>query len=120
MELVDPRLGSDYMKEEVMNMINVALLCANVSAAVRPSMSTVVSMLEGSAVVPELSSDSSVTNDEMKVKAMWDHFQHNKELKGGDSQTQSMSVDGPFTASSTSAADLYPVNMDSDYLEKRT
>lgn len=119
MDLVDPRLGSDCKKEEVMNMINVALLCANVSAAVRPSMSTVVSMLEGSAVVPELSSDSSVTNDEMKAKAMWDHFQHSKELKGGDSQTQSMSIDGPFTASSTSAVDLYPINMDSDYLEKR-
>ncbi|XP_040987948.1 probable leucine-rich repeat receptor-like serine/threonine-protein kinase At3g14840 isoform X3 [Juglans microcarpa x Juglans regia] len=119
MDLVDPKLGSDYKKQEVMNMINVALLCANVSAAVRPSMSIVVSMLEGNAVVPEISSDSSVTNDEMKAKATWDHFQHSKELKGGHSQTQSMSIDGPFTASSTSAADLYPINMDSDYLEKR-
>lgn len=119
MDLVDPRLGSDYKKEEVTRMIDVALLCANISAAIRPSMSTVVSILEGSAVVPEFASDSSVTNDEMKMKAMWDHFQHDKELKVGDSRTQSRSIDGPLTASSTSAADLYPINMHSDYLEKR-
>jgi len=29
-------------------------------------------------------------------------------------------MDVPWTASSTSAADLYPVNLDSDYLEKRS
>ncbi|KAH7853710.1 hypothetical protein Vadar_005750 [Vaccinium darrowii] len=38
LELVDPRLGSDYDKVEVMMMINVALLYTNASPAVRPFM----------------------------------------------------------------------------------
>ncbi|MBA0606326.1 hypothetical protein Godav_018806, partial [Gossypium davidsonii] len=37
--LVDPRLGSNYDKEEVMTMINVAFLCTDVNAAARPAMS---------------------------------------------------------------------------------
>eukprot|EP00258_Populus_trichocarpa_P036057 XP_024452076.1 probable LRR receptor-like serine/threonine-protein kinase At1g07650 [Populus trichocarpa] len=54
LELVDPQLGQDYNKEEVITMINVALLCSSVSAAVRPAMSSVVSMLEGNAVVQDI------------------------------------------------------------------
>ncbi|XP_058209740.1 probable leucine-rich repeat receptor-like serine/threonine-protein kinase At3g14840 [Rhododendron vialii] len=52
MELVDPRLGSDFNKIEATVMMNVALLCANTSPAVRPAMSLVVSMLEAR-TVPE-------------------------------------------------------------------
>ncbi|XVE63314.1 hypothetical protein DITRI_Ditri07aG0010000 [Diplodiscus trichospermus] len=46
LELVDPRLGSDYNKEEVTAMINVAPLCTKANAAARPAMSSVVSMLD--------------------------------------------------------------------------
>ncbi|KAG7953437.1 hypothetical protein I3843_12G110100 [Carya illinoinensis] len=115
LDLADPRLGSNYRKEDVMRMINVALLCANVSAAVRPTMSSVVSMLEGNAVIPELGPNLSIVDDEMKVKALWDHFQDKKESSRGNSQTQSVLTDDPFTGttSSTSAVDLYPINMDS-------
>ncbi|XP_059438804.1 probable leucine-rich repeat receptor-like serine/threonine-protein kinase At3g14840 [Corylus avellana] len=125
MELVDPRLGSNYKKEEVMVMINVGLLCTNASAAVRPTMSSVVSMLEGNTVVPGLVSDPSVSNNEMK-EAMWEHFQQTKEQNMSDSQKESVSSSliqststGPWTASSTSGVDLYPLNLYSDYLEKR-
>ncbi|KAB1226542.1 hypothetical protein CJ030_MR1G001438 [Morella rubra] len=79
LDLVDPRLGSSYKKDEAMVMIKVALLCTNVSPAARPTMSLVVSMLEGSAIVPELVPDSSVSTDEMTVKAMREHFRQNKE-----------------------------------------
>ena len=115
LDLVDPRLGSNYRKEEVMRVINVALLCANVSAAVRPTMSSVVSMLEGGAVIPELGPNLSIVDDEMKVKALWDHFQDKKESSMGNSQTQGLLTDDQFTGttSSTSAVDLYPINMDS-------
>jgi hypothetical protein len=116
---VDPRLGTNYKKEEVMVMINVGLLCANASAAVRPTMSAVVSMLEGDIVVPGLVSDPSVSNNEMK-EAMWEQYQQSKLQNKSESQTESISMDDPWTASSTSAADLYPVNLDSDYLEKRS
>jgi hypothetical protein len=47
MELVDPKLGSEFNKEEAIRMIKVALLCTNPSPALRPTMSAVVSMLEG-------------------------------------------------------------------------
>ncbi|KAF8028851.1 hypothetical protein BT93_E1501 [Corymbia citriodora subsp. variegata] len=54
MDLVDQRLGSHFDKEEVLAMINVALLCTNVTPALRPPMSSVVSMLGGKVAVPAL------------------------------------------------------------------
>ncbi|KAJ9560771.1 hypothetical protein OSB04_005931 [Centaurea solstitialis] len=50
MELVDPRLGSDYDIQETKVVINLALLCTTDSPTDRPTMSEVVSMLEGRAV----------------------------------------------------------------------
>nr|GLL45903.1 probable LRR receptor-like serine/threonine-protein kinase At1g53430 [Ipomoea trifida] len=47
MELIDPRLGSDFNKQQAIRMIKVALLCTNLSPVLRPSMSAVVNMLEG-------------------------------------------------------------------------
>ncbi|KAG5551508.1 hypothetical protein RHGRI_009804 [Rhododendron griersonianum] len=71
MELVDPRLGSDFNKIEATVMMNVALLCANTSPAVRPVMSSVVSMLEAR-TVPESSlvPDPDASYEEMNLKAM--------------------------------------------------
>ncbi|KAL6311080.1 hypothetical protein AAG906_027153 [Vitis piasezkii] len=40
-----------YSKEEAQRMLNLALLCANPSPTLRPSMSSVVSMLEGKTAV---------------------------------------------------------------------
>ncbi|KAI3899476.1 hypothetical protein MKW92_024982, partial [Papaver armeniacum] len=53
LDLVDPILNSDYSKEEVLRMLNIALLCTNPSPSLRPLMSTVVSMLEGRTPVQE-------------------------------------------------------------------
>ncbi|XP_057958111.1 probable leucine-rich repeat receptor-like serine/threonine-protein kinase At3g14840 isoform X2 [Malania oleifera] len=121
MELVDPKLGLDFIKEEVMTMINVALLCTNASAEARPIMSSVVSMLEGRAVVQALVSESSVSNDEMKLQAMKDYYQIilEQNISGDEIPTHSMSTDGPCTDSSTSGADLYPIRLGSDYFQKR-
>ncbi|XP_038974428.1 probable LRR receptor-like serine/threonine-protein kinase At1g53440 [Phoenix dactylifera] len=47
LELVDPSLGSNYSKEEALQMLNLALICTNPYPTLRPSMSTVVSMLNG-------------------------------------------------------------------------
>ncbi|XP_019198445.1 PREDICTED: probable LRR receptor-like serine/threonine-protein kinase At1g07650 isoform X3 [Ipomoea nil] len=57
MELIDPRLGSDFDKEQALRMLEVALLCTNSSPVFRPSMSTVVSMLEGNGDILEYKSD---------------------------------------------------------------
>ncbi|KAK7324508.1 hypothetical protein VNO77_28112 [Canavalia gladiata] len=108
MELVDRRLGSDFNKKEVMVLINVALLCTNVSATLRPMMSSVVSMLEGRTEVQEVVSESSEVLDEKKLEAMRQYY-----------YDHSISMEGPWTASSTSATDLYPVHLDSSYWEKR-
>ncbi|KAK6230794.1 hypothetical protein QUC31_002312 [Theobroma cacao] len=120
LDLVDPRMGSDYNKEEVMAMINVALLCTNATAAARPAMSSVVSMLEGRAAVQELVTDSSNFSDESKSQAMKRLYQHLEEKSAPESQRHSsMSTVGPWTSSSTSAADLYPVTLTSDYWQNR-
>ncbi|KAL9366652.1 hypothetical protein Peur_037851 [Populus x canadensis] len=118
LELVDPKLGQDYNKEEAITMINVALLCSNVSAAVRPAMSSVVSMLEGKAAVQDIDiPDKSMSTDEKKIEQMRRHFQVINEQE--ISETRTLSMDGPWTAASTSAGDLYPVSLDSDYLKGR-
>ncbi|KAJ1383753.1 Serine-threonine/tyrosine-protein kinase, catalytic domain [Sesbania bispinosa] len=70
MELVDHKLGLNFNEEEVLVMINVALLCTNATSNLRPSMSLVVSMLEGKIVVPEFVSDPNEVMDEMKLEAM--------------------------------------------------
>ena len=124
MELVDPKLGSSFNEKEVMVMINVALLCSDVSPTVRPSMSTVVSMLEGRAAVQDFVPDSIVSADEeTKSEAIRKYYQFNNEqaMNKNQSQTQSQSIsmEDTWTASSTSAGDLYPVNLDSDYFKGR-
>ncbi|ONI12332.1 hypothetical protein PRUPE_4G157800 [Prunus persica] len=118
MDLVDPRLGSDFNKEEMMLTINVALLCCNVTSTVRPTMSSVVSMLEGRAAVQELVSDPNASTNE--IEAMRKHFESSFGRKTGESQTQTASTEGPWTGSSTSAHDLYPVNPDSTYWDNRS
>lgn len=52
-ELVDENLGSDFDKVEAERMINVALVCTNASPSLRPTMSEVVSMLEGTFAIPD-------------------------------------------------------------------
>lgn len=57
MEIVDPMLEPEYNKEEALRMIRVALLCTNASPSLRPTMSQVVSMLEGKSVIEESAID---------------------------------------------------------------
>ena len=54
MEIVDPKLGSEFNQDEAERMIKVALLCTNASPTLRPAMSAVVSMLEGQTVVQDV------------------------------------------------------------------
>ncbi|KAG6735583.1 hypothetical protein POTOM_061778 [Populus tomentosa] len=54
MELVDQKLGSEFNKVEAERLIKVALLCANASPSLRPIMSEVVSMIEGTRVIPDV------------------------------------------------------------------
>ncbi|EXB36797.1 putative LRR receptor-like serine/threonine-protein kinase [Morus notabilis] len=74
MELVDPNLGSDFNKEEAVRMIKVAILCINPSPALRPTMSTVVSVLKGRTAIPELIMDPSIYGDELRLMALRKQF----------------------------------------------
>ncbi|KAK4492962.1 hypothetical protein RD792_000289 [Penstemon davidsonii] len=107
LELVDPRLESKLKKEEVLTTIKVALHCTNVVAAERPSMSAVVSILEGKSGVQGFVSNSSVSIDKTKRKEM------------PTEEGQSISMDVPWTGSSTSTGDLYPITVDTEYWAKR-
>ncbi|XP_031120578.1 probable leucine-rich repeat receptor-like serine/threonine-protein kinase At3g14840 isoform X1 [Ipomoea triloba] len=69
-ELMDPKLGSNYDKEGALRMIKVALLCTNPSPVLRPSMSTVVKMLEGHDDILEYKSDL----HEFNFQAMRDRY----------------------------------------------
>ncbi|XP_039170863.1 probable leucine-rich repeat receptor-like serine/threonine-protein kinase At3g14840 [Eucalyptus grandis] len=120
MDLVDQRLGSHFEKKEVLAMINVALLCTNATPALRPPMSSVVSMLEGKVAVPVLDSEGTIITEEM-IEAMRKHFKGDEHQAVDENITKSMLTDGPWTGttSSTSANDLYPINPDTDYWRNR-
>ncbi|KAJ0986359.1 hypothetical protein J5N97_004715 [Dioscorea zingiberensis] len=51
LELVDKNLGSNYPQEEALQLLNLALTCTNSSPSLRPTMSTVVSILDGKSPV---------------------------------------------------------------------
>ncbi|ONI10810.1 hypothetical protein PRUPE_4G069300 [Prunus persica] len=113
LELVDPRLGSDVSEEEAIRMIKVALLCINAAPALRPTMSAVVSMLEGRTAVHELVTDPSTYGDELRLTALTNQFDHSSSQN--PSQTQSLvpsSSDAPWIGSSatTTSSDLYKIN----------
>lgn len=55
LDIMDPKLGSEFNKEEAKRIIKVALLCTNASPVLRPTMSEAVSMLEGNTDVEEIS-----------------------------------------------------------------
>ncbi|KAH7518362.1 hypothetical protein FEM48_Zijuj09G0164800 [Ziziphus jujuba var. spinosa] len=74
MELVAPRFGSEFNKEEAIRMIKIALLCHNPSPALRPTMSTVVLMLEGRTAVHELIMDPSIYGHKLRFEALRNQF----------------------------------------------
>ncbi|PRQ56427.1 putative protein kinase RLK-Pelle-DLSV family [Rosa chinensis] len=114
LELVDPRLGSDFSKKEAIRMIKVALLCANPAATLRPIMSEVVSMLEGRTAVEEVILDPSIHGDEItRLRAFEEQFDQSTAQGSSASGSHSLvrSSDAPWTGSSvaTTSSDLYKV-----------
>ncbi|XP_062161267.1 probable LRR receptor-like serine/threonine-protein kinase At1g07650 isoform X2 [Alnus glutinosa] len=116
MELVDPQFGSELNKEEAIRMIKVALLCTNPSPELRPTMSAVVSMLEGQTIVDEVTMDPSIYGDELRFSALRDQFEQLQPVTRRTSGEEILlhSTDVTWVgSSSTSAQDLYQVNLDS-------
>ncbi|XP_060209245.1 probable LRR receptor-like serine/threonine-protein kinase At1g53430 [Lycium barbarum] len=105
-ELVDPRLGTSYSKKEALRMINLALLCTNPSPTLRPSMSSVVSMLEGKLPVEAQLVKRSTSDDEMRFKSFEKlslDSQTQVSTYSQDSQVQSMNA--PWSDSSVHSKD---------------
>jgi hypothetical protein len=118
LELVDPRLGSDFSKKEAIRMIKVALVCTSPAPALRPVMSAVVSMLEGRTAVDELALDPSIYDDhemtQMRLRALRNQFDQNaQESSSGGTQSLIRSSDAPWTGSSeaTTSSDLYKISL---------
>ncbi|XP_045800989.1 probable leucine-rich repeat receptor-like serine/threonine-protein kinase At3g14840 isoform X5 [Trifolium pratense] len=117
MDLVDERLSEDFKKEEAMIMINVALLCTTVSPMHRPTMSSVVSMLEGKSVVQEVVFDTSQVFEGKKQK-MIQQNEKNDTSKTETTEEESILIDS--TAEYMSDANLHSTNMDSPYTSFNT
>ncbi|XP_058202006.1 L-type lectin-domain containing receptor kinase SIT2-like isoform X2 [Rhododendron vialii] len=58
LETSDPRLGGDYLEEEMELVLKLGLLCSMSDAAARPSMRQVMQYLDGDVLLPEIIHDS--------------------------------------------------------------
>ncbi|MBA0866272.1 hypothetical protein Goshw_019541 [Gossypium schwendimanii] len=109
LELVDPSLGSKYSNEEALRLLNIALLCTNPSPTLRPSMSSVVSMMEGKIPVqaPLIKRKDADRDARFKAFEMLSHdSQMNVSIHSHDSQgPRSTSIDGSWIDSSISLPD---------------
>ncbi|KAL6506868.1 hypothetical protein OROHE_022305 [Orobanche hederae] len=106
LDLVDPSLESDYSKSEALRMLNLSLLCANPSPTLRPSMSSVVSMLEGKTKVQAPLVKRGDMNEDARFKA-FEILSHDSQTRmstfSQDSREQTgVSTDGPWVDSSVS------------------
>lgn len=114
MELVDQKLGSEFNKVEAERMIKVAFLCTDASPSIRPTMSEVVSMLEGTSTIPEMIPEASSYSKDLRFKAIRDrNSQMQSQSLGGTQAHCSTSVDSWHDSSSTSAHDLYEITDES-------
>ncbi|KAG5534298.1 hypothetical protein RHGRI_022431 [Rhododendron griersonianum] len=54
LETRDPRLGGDYLEEEMELVLKLGLLCSKYDAATRPSMRQLIQYLDGDVLLPEI------------------------------------------------------------------
>ena len=85
LELVDPNLGSSYSKVEALRLLEIALLCSNPSPSHRPSMSSVVVMIEGQAPVQAPIVKRTETNDNLRFKSFQTLSQDSQTYASGSS-----------------------------------
>lgn len=116
-ELVDQRLKGEFNNEEAERMIRVALLCTNASAALRPTMSEVVSMLEGTMNIPEVIPESSTSSQDLRFLAVREHQKqiHSQSLPKNQASRTTSTGSGFLSAS---GYDLYEMNEES-YLRNK-
>ncbi|KAG8502397.1 hypothetical protein CXB51_000455 [Gossypium anomalum] len=111
LDIIDPRVAYHCNAEEAMVMVDVSLLCTNPTTAARPSMSTVVSMLKGKALVADILTESSIYASKFDAKRLYGRAEGND--AENNSQTKSILGDGQWTLSS----DPYPATSISSYMQ---
>ncbi|XVF40260.1 hypothetical protein PTKIN_Ptkin01aG0097900 [Pterospermum kingtungense] len=113
LELVDDKLATEFNEAEAEGMIKMALLSTNASPSLRPTMSEVVGMLEGTINIPEPVPDSGSYSQDLRFKAIRDHQKFMNSQNLGGSQVRSSTSAGSKTEpSSAHAHDLYEINDD--------
>ncbi|XP_015066029.1 probable LRR receptor-like serine/threonine-protein kinase At1g53430 isoform X3 [Solanum pennellii] len=71
MDLVDPKLGTDYSWTEANSILELAMMCTNPSPTLRPTTSDVVKVIEGKTKIKTTSSTVRHSTDEIALtKAM--------------------------------------------------
>ncbi|KAJ6367910.1 hypothetical protein OIU78_000477 [Salix suchowensis] len=117
MEMVDPKLRPDeFNKVEAEKVMKVALLCANASPTLRPTMPEVVTMLEGQTKIQEVISDPTIYGGDFQFKHVNDRLKQAAEqsLTSGTTQSHTFSSDKTWNVStSTASHDLYPPSPES-------
>ncbi|XP_059435615.1 probable LRR receptor-like serine/threonine-protein kinase RFK1 isoform X3 [Corylus avellana] len=113
MKLIDERLESEVNQKEVEIMVKVALLCTNASSSLRPTMSEVVSMLEGRMTVPDAIPEPSTYSEDLRFKAMRDLHRQRQEHSSSGSQIQNSTTGHTFYSSSTSGYDFGEIKPES-------
>ncbi|CAL5411483.1 unnamed protein product [Camellia sinensis] len=102
-DLIDSKLGTEFNNVEVERMVKVALLCTNASPSLRPTMSEVVSMLEGQMNIPEVIPEPNSYTEDLRFKAMRDFHREKQNHSFSGSQSQnSTTIRTGFGSSSTS------------------
>ncbi|XP_028763825.1 probable LRR receptor-like serine/threonine-protein kinase At1g53440 isoform X1 [Neltuma alba] len=115
MDLVDPKLGEDFNREEIMTVIDVALQCTENSPKLRPTMSKMLSILEGRPADLEVVSDdeSEIMDDDLKLKLVMkeeaDKDETNQAINSSSHESQTTSQ--PFS-------EFYSASKDSSSWEK--
>ncbi|KAJ6886115.1 LRR receptor-like serine/threonine-protein kinase RFK1 isoform X3 [Populus alba x Populus x berolinensis] len=109
-ELVDETLGSEVNIEEAETMVKVALLCTNASPTIRPTMSEVVSMLEGRMAVPDTLPELCSYTEDLRFKAMRDLRQHEQSHRFSGRQTQKSTSIQTLSSSSISENSSYEIS----------
>ncbi|KAL6538929.1 hypothetical protein OROMI_025255 [Orobanche minor] len=70
LDLVDSRLGSNYNQNEATKMLRLAMICVSQSPALRPTMSQILSIMEGDSTIEAFKNDPTVYQNELRAIEM--------------------------------------------------
>ncbi|KAM3284849.1 hypothetical protein P3S67_023648 [Capsicum chacoense] len=91
MDLVDPKLGTDYSWTEASAILELAMMCTDPSPTLRPTMSEIVNDIEGKAKITTMSSAFHPLTDEIALNKATAALSQ-------PSQSESYSTPGPSEA----------------------